>query len=156
MIGGPSGNERSDPDRMRELSHHLGIEHIMRFEPPCPQTELARWYRAATLLMAPSHSESFGLVALEAQACGTPVIAARVGGLRTVVRDGVSGVLVAGHDPADYARAVRGLANDPARLHSLGEGALRHASAFGWGATVDRLLEVYTGAMEEAAGRVRA
>jgi D-inositol-3-phosphate glycosyltransferase len=156
MVGGPSGNERSDPDRMRELAHQLGIERVLRFEPPCPQAELARWYRAATLLLAPSHSESFGLVALEAQACGTPVIAARVGGLRTVVRDGISGVLVDGHDPADYARAVHGLASDPARLHQLGAGAISHARAFGWGATVDRLLEVYTDAMDEAAARVRA
>jgi D-inositol-3-phosphate glycosyltransferase len=157
MVGGPSGNERSDPDRMRELAHYLGIEHIVRFEPPCPQAELARWYRAATALIAPSHSESFGLVALEAQACGTPVIAARVGGLRTVVRDGMSGIGVDGHDPAEYARAIRGLADDPARLRDLGEGARRHAVAFGWAATVDRLVEVYTGAMEEAAlSRVRA
>jgi D-inositol-3-phosphate glycosyltransferase len=156
MVGGPSGKERRDPDRMRDLAHHLGIEHVVRFEPPCPQAELARWYRAATVLLAPSHSESFGLVALEAQSCGTPVIAARVGGLRTVVKDGVSGILVEGHDPADYARAVRGLAHDPARVHDLGAGALRHATAFGWAATVDRLAEVYTGAMDEAAARVRA
>jgi D-inositol-3-phosphate glycosyltransferase len=156
MVGGPSGNERSDPDRMRELAHYLGIEHVVRFEPPCPQGELTRWYRAASVLLAPSHSESFGLVALEAQACGTPVIAARVGGLRTVVRDGVSGIGVNGHDPADYARAIRGLAGDPGRLHHLGEGARRHAAAFGWAATVDRLVEVYTGAMEEASARVRA
>lgn len=156
MVGGPSGNERSDPDRMRELAYHLGIENIVRFEPPCPQPELADWYRAATVLMAPSHSESFGLAALEAQACGTPVVAARVGGLRTVVRDGFSGLLVDGHDPADYARAIRCLAANPARLRELGEGALRHASAFGWGATVDRLVAVYTGAMEAVASRIRA
>jgi D-inositol-3-phosphate glycosyltransferase len=156
MVGGPSGNERSDPDRMRELAHYLGIEHVVRFEPPCPQAELARWYRAATALIAPSHSESFGLVALEAQACGTPVIAARVGGLRTVVRNGVSGIGVEGHNPAHYARAIRGLADDPARLHDLGVGARRHAADFGWAATVDKLVEVYTGAMEEATAQVRA
>ncbi len=99
-VGGPSGRqERADPDRMRELAAHLGIADIVRFEPPCPQAELADWYRAATVMLAPSHSESFGLVALEAQACGTPVVAASVGGLRTVVRDGDSGVLVDGHDP---------------------------------------------------------
>jgi len=156
MVGGPSGKELSDPDRMRELAYHLGIQDILRFEPPCPQPELADWYRAATILMAPSHSESFGLAALEAQACGTPVVAARVGGLRTVVRDGVSGILVEGHDPADYARAIRGLLTSPGRLRELSAGALKHASAFGWGATVDRLVAVYTGAMEEVASRVRA
>ena len=64
-----------------------------------PQHELADWYRAADVTVVPSHNESFGLVALESQACGTPVVAAAVGGLRTAVRDGVSGVLVDGHDP---------------------------------------------------------
>ena len=90
LVGGPSGRQqRADPDGMRELAAHLGISENVRFEPPCPQAELAQWYRAATVVLTPSHSESFGLVALEAQACGTPVVAARVGGLRTVVSDGV-------------------------------------------------------------------
>jgi D-inositol-3-phosphate glycosyltransferase len=157
LVGGPSGRqERADPDRMRELAAHLGIADIVRFEPPCPQDELADWYRAATVMLAPSHSESFGLVALEAQACGTPVVAASVGGLRTVVRDGDSGVLVDGHDPADWARILRRLIGAPQRLHELSAGALRHSSAFGWSATVDRLVRVYTGAMDEVAARVGA
>ena len=108
IVGGPSGRqERADPDRMRELAAHLGIGDIVRFEPPCPQAELAQWYRAATVMLTPSHSESFGLVALEAQACGTPVVAASVGGLRTVVKDGDSGILVDGHDPADWAQVIK-------------------------------------------------
>jgi D-inositol-3-phosphate glycosyltransferase len=161
LVGGPSGRQqRADPDGMRELAAHLGISANVRFEPPCPQAELAQWYRAATMVLTPSHSESFGLVALEAQACGTPVVAARVGGLRTVVRDGRSGVLVDGHDPADWARVVRRLIKAPRQLQALSEGARRHASAFGWSATVDRLAKVYTGAMDEAvvsrAARVRA
>jgi D-inositol-3-phosphate glycosyltransferase len=157
IVGGPSGRqERADPDRMRELAAHLGISDIVRFEPPCPQAELADWYRAATVMLAPSHSESFGLVALEAQACGTPVVAASVGGLRTVVRDGDSGVLVDGHDPGDWARVLRRLLGTPRRLHELSAGALRHASAFGWSATVDQLVRVYTGAMDEVAARVGA
>jgi D-inositol-3-phosphate glycosyltransferase len=157
LVGGPSGRaERADPDRMRELATALGLGDIVRFEPPCPQRELAQWYRAATVVLTPSHSESFGLVALEAQACGTPVVAASVGGLRTVVRDGHSGVLVDGHDPAEWARVIRKLVTAPRRLRALSAGALRHASAFGWSATVDRLATVYTGAMEEAAARVRA
>jgi D-inositol-3-phosphate glycosyltransferase len=89
-------------------------------------------------------------VALEAQACGTPVVAARVGGLRTVVSDGYSGVLVDGHDPADWARIVGRLIMAPRQLQALSEGARRHASAFGWSATVDGLAKVYTGAMDEA------
>jgi D-inositol-3-phosphate glycosyltransferase len=157
MIGGPSGSaSRADPDGMRQLAASLGIGDIVRFEPPCPQPELADWYRAATLVLTPSHSESFGLVALEAQACGTPVVATSVGGLRTAVRDGYSGVLVNGHDPASWANAVRSLLTAPGRLAVLSQGAVRHASAFGWSATVDRLTAVYTGAMEEAAARVGA
>jgi D-inositol-3-phosphate glycosyltransferase len=161
LVGGPSGrHQRADPDGMRELAAQLGISDLVRFEPPCPQAELAQWYRAATVVLTPSHSESFGLVALEAQACGTPVVAARVGGLRTVVSDGHSGVLVDGHDPADWARVIKRLIKAPRQLQALSEGARRHASVFGWSATVDRLAKVYTGAMDEAvisrAARVRA
>jgi D-inositol-3-phosphate glycosyltransferase len=84
------------------------------------------------------------------------VVAARVGGLRTVVKDGVSGVLVDGHDPADWARAIRRLVRAPGLLRELSAGALRHASAFGWSATVDRLAKVYTNAMDEAAASRRS
>lgn len=157
IVGGPSGRQqRADPDRMRDLAAQLGISDLVRFEPPCPQAELAGWYRAATVMLAPSHSESFGLVALEAQACGTPVVAASVGGLRTVVKDGDSGVLVNGHDPADWARVIKRLIGAPCRLQALSAGARRHASVFGWSATVDRLVRVYTGAMDEVAARVGA
>jgi D-inositol-3-phosphate glycosyltransferase len=157
MVGGPSGSaSRADPDRMRQLAASLGIGDVVRFEPPCPQPELADWYRAATLVLTPSHSESFGLVALEAQACGTPVVAAAAGGLRTAVRDGYSGVLVDGHDPVAWAGVLRSLLSAPGRLSTLSAGAVRHASAFGWSATADSLTTVYTGAMEEAAARVGA
>jgi len=157
MVGGPSGRqERADPDRMRLLAAQLGISDVVRFEPPCPQDELARWYRAATVMLTPSHSESFGLVALEAQACGTPVVAASVGGLRTVVRHGDSGLLVDGHDPADWARTIDCLVSSPRRIQVLSAGARRHASAFGWSATVDQLARVYTDAMDEVTARVGA
>jgi D-inositol-3-phosphate glycosyltransferase len=157
LVGGPSGRQqRADPDRMRELAGQLGISDLVRFESPCPQQELADWYRAATVMLTPSHSESFGLVALEAQACGTPVVAASVGGLRTVVKDGDSGVLVDSHDPADWARVIRRLVATPGRLAALSAGARRHASAFGWSATVDGLARVYTGVMDEVTARVGA
>jgi D-inositol-3-phosphate glycosyltransferase len=149
LVGGPSGKaSRADPDGMRELATQLGIGDLLRQEPPCPQAELADWYRAATLVLAPSHSESFGLVALEAQACGTPVVAASVGGLRTAVQDGYSGILVDGHDPAAWARVIRQLLAAPRRLATLSEGARRHASAFGWSATVERLTSVYAAALQ--------
>jgi D-inositol-3-phosphate glycosyltransferase len=147
FVGGPSGTGRADPDQLTELAQQLGIAHLVRLEPPCPQAELADWYRAATVVMVPSHSESFGLVAIEAQACGTPVIAASVGGLRTAVQDGVSGILVDGHDPAAYARVLAGVFASPELRVRLSAGAVTHASRFGWGVTVDRLLTVYAGAM---------
>jgi D-inositol-3-phosphate glycosyltransferase len=150
FVGGPSGTGRANPDQLAEASQALGIGHVVRVEPPCPQSELADWYRAATVVMVPSYSESFGLVAVEAQACGTPVIAASVGGLRTAVQDGVSGILVDGHDPARYAGALRRLFASP-RLHArLARGAVEHASRFGWAGTVDRLLAVYCAAMDAA------
>ena len=148
FVGGPSGSEVGAPGRLDGLASDLGISGCVRLEPPCPQRELADWYRAATLVLVPSHSESFGLVALEAQACGTPVVAAAVGGLRTAVRDGFSGVLVDGHDPVVWARVLSGLLASPGRLAELSRGALAHASGFGWPATADRLIDVYTGAME--------
>jgi D-inositol-3-phosphate glycosyltransferase len=86
-------------------------------------------------------------VALEAQACGTPVVAASVGGLRTAVRDGYSGVLVDGHDPVVWAQVLAGLLGSPRRLESLSRGARKHASGFGWPTTADRLTDVYAGAM---------
>ena len=160
FVGGPSGSEVGAPGRLSALAASLGISRYVRFEPPCSQRELADWYRAATMVLVPSHSESFGLVALEAQACGTPVVAAAVGGLRTAVRDGFSGVLVDGHDPEAWARVLAGLAASPSRLAELSRGAVAHASGFGWPATADRLIEVYTGAMASmsspVADRVRA
>jgi D-inositol-3-phosphate glycosyltransferase len=150
FVGGPSGTGRAHPDGLTELSARLGISALVRLEPPCPQSELADWYRAATVVMVPSCSESFGLVAMEAQACGTPVVAAAVGGLRTAVADGVSGVLVNSRSPADYARAVAGLIEAPETLARFSQGAREHASRFGWSVTVDRLLSLYAGAMAEA------
>ena len=147
IVGGPSGSEVGAPGRLAGVAEHLGISDSVRLEPPCPQAELADWYRAADLVLVPSHSESFGLVALEAQACGTPVVAASVGGLRTAVRDGYSGVLVDGHDPVVWAQVLAGLLGSPRRLESLSRGARKHASGFGWPTTADRLTDVYTGAM---------
>ncbi len=151
FVGGPSGAGRADPDQIAELAAGSASRGVVRLEPPCPQRELADWYRAATTVLVPSYSESFGLVAVEAQACGTPVVAASVGGLRTAVRDGLSGVLVAGHDPADYARELRDLIAAPGRLASLSAGAIAHASRFSWTATVDQLMRVYTGVMNDVA-----
>jgi D-inositol-3-phosphate glycosyltransferase len=156
FVGGPSGTGRQDPDGLVQLAGRLGIAHLVRLEPPCPQPELALWYRAATLVMVPSYSESFGLVAMEAQACGTPVVAAAVGGLRTAVRHDYSGVLVDSHDPGNYAQAVRELIAAPARMARMRLGARDHASRFGWSATVDKLLQLYATVTAEAGARATA
>ncbi|MFC4056532.1 D-inositol-3-phosphate glycosyltransferase [Actinomadura syzygii] len=148
VVGGPSGSGRQRPEGLQNLAADLGISDVMRFEPPSPQAELADWYRAADVTVVPSHTESFGLVAVESQACGTPVVASRVGGLCTAVADGESGVLISGHDPADYAAVLRRLDAEPGLRARLAHGAVRHAHGFGWDATVDELLDVYTGAVE--------
>ena len=149
IVGGPSGSGLAHPRALQDLAAQLGIADVVRFEPPAPQERLADWYRAASAVVVPSHNESFGLVALEAQACGTPVIAAAVGGLRTAVRDGISGLLVDGHDPADYATAAARLLAAPAYRERLSAGALAHASAFGWAATAGGVLDSYVAAVQE-------
>ena len=104
---------------------------MVRFVPPVSRTELVDWYAAATVVCVPSYNESFGLVAVEAQGVGTPVVAAAVGGLTTAVRDGHSGLLVSGHDPADYARAFERIVRTPGLRDELrrGRSGRRHASA---------------------------
>jgi len=149
IVGGPSGSEVGAPGRLEGLAASLGISSSMRFEAPCPQAELADWYRAADVVLVPSHSESFGLVALEAQACGTPVVAAAVGGLRTAVRDGYSGLLVDSHDPEVWARVLAGLIESPRKLAELSRGALEHTSGFGWSMTAERLIGLYTDAITQ-------
>ncbi|PZF85311.1 D-inositol-3-phosphate glycosyltransferase [Jiangella anatolica] len=148
VVGGPSGSGLAEPHALARLADCLDLADVVRFEPPVDQRELADWYRAADVTAVPSYSESFGLVALESQACGTPVVAAAVGGLRTAVADGVSGLLVDGHDPADWADAIAGLIGDPDRVRRLGAGAVAHAAEFGWDATAARMLDVYTTALQ--------
>ncbi|HEX8004708.1 MAG TPA: D-inositol-3-phosphate glycosyltransferase [Mycobacteriales bacterium] len=146
VVGGPSGTGTRDPERLDALARELGISDVVRREPPVPPDRLVAYYRAAEAVVVPSYNESFGLVALEAQACGTPVVAASVGGLRTAVRDG--GVLVEGHDPADYARVLRRLIDSPAERDALGRNAVAHAQAFGWHATAAGILDVYRDALD--------
>ena len=152
IVGGPSGSGLEHPDAVQQLSRDLGVADLVRFEPPTDQPTLVDWYRAATLTVVPSYNESFGLVAVESQACGTPVIAAAVGGLHTAVADGESGLLVHGHDAAAWAQAIAGLLDAPAELKRLAEGAVRHAAGFGWERTAEATLDVYSAAMLEHAG----
>ena len=145
VVGGPSGTGTRDPERLDDLARELGIADVVRREPPVPPDRLVAYYRAAEAVVVPSYNESFGLVAIEAQACGTPVVAASVGGLRTAVRDG--GVLVEGHDPRDYARVLRRLIDDPRERDALSRAAVAHAREFGWHATAAGILDVYRGAL---------
>ncbi|MGZ5366985.1 D-inositol-3-phosphate glycosyltransferase [Aeromicrobium sp.] len=148
IVGGPSGTGLEHPTALVDLSTAAGLEDVVRFVPTVSQGELADWYAAATVVCVPSYNESFGLVAIEAQACGTPVVAARVGGLATAVSDGVSGILVEGHDPLDYADAFQAILSDPELRESMSQKAVRHAESFGWDITAERTLAVYREAVE--------
>jgi len=149
ICGGPSGSGLERPTALIELAESLGVAGSVRFLPPKTGPALADLYRASDLVAVPSHNESFGLVALEAQACGTPVVAAAVGGLVTAVQDGVSGVLVDGHDPHDWAHVLAKLLHSPNRRLQLSVGAVRHANNFSWDRTAGGLLRVYREAVTE-------
>ena len=143
IIGGASGNGQGEPERLRQLAKFLAVEDIVHFMPPVAREDLPDWYRASDLVCVPSYSESFGLVALEAQACGTPVVATAVGGLRTAVADGISGSLVDGHDPRAWSAVISRLLVEPQRRVLLSMGAVEHAAKFGWDATARGILDVY-------------
>jgi D-inositol-3-phosphate glycosyltransferase len=143
IMGGASGGGLGEVERLKDLVSWLGISDVVRFEKPVPRVELPQWYRAADLVCVPSYSESFGLVALEAQACGTPVVASAVGGLRTAIADGISGVLVDGHDPRAWSSVLARLIQEPQRRILLSMGAVDHASYFGWDATARGTLDIY-------------
>ena len=150
IIGGASGANTEEVDRLKELATWLAIDDVVRFAPPVPRADLAQWYRAADLVVVPSYSESFGLVALESQACGTPVVATAVGGLRTAVADGISGVLVDGHDPKAWSSVITRLLQEPQRRVLLSMGAIEHASHFGWDATARGTLDIYDQVITES------
>lgn len=146
VIGGPSG-----PDGEAELAHakvlaqKRGVTDEIVWRDPLPHNDLAVFYQASDVLLMPSRSESFGLVAAEAQACGLPVVAANVGGLAHVVAHEKSGLLVDGWDPVAFAAAVHRVLDDDGYASSLSKGAIDHADQFSWEATANRLLELYEG-----------
>ena len=142
IIGGASGFI-NESEKLKSLAKFLKIEDITHFIDPVLREVLPDWYRASDLVCVPSYSESFGLVALEAQACGTPVVATAIGGLRTAVSDGISGSLVDGHDPKAWSAVISRLISEPARRILLSMGALEHASHFGWEMTARKTLDVY-------------
>jgi D-inositol-3-phosphate glycosyltransferase len=143
IVGGTSGagEGTTGPHELRALAAELGVGDAVTIEPALDQRTLAERYRTADVVLAPSRSETFGLVALEAQACGTPVVAADVPGLEAVV--GAGGTLVPGHDPVDHAAAVVTYLRDPARSAAASRAGIATAEAASWDRTVDRLLAAY-------------
>jgi len=140
VAGGPSGGGFAEPAALQTLAARLGLAGVVRFLPPVSGRGLAEVFRCADVVAVPSHNESFGLVALEAQACGTPVVATRVGGLPVAVDAGRSGLLVNGHDPRLWADAL----SEAVRLRPLlARGAVLHARRFSWERTTDALLATY-------------
>ena len=156
IMGGASGNGSQEPERLKALTQFLGVDDVIEFMPPVPRDELSDWYRASDLVCVPSYSESFGLVALEAQACGTPVVATAVGGLRTAVADGISGSLVDGHDPRAWSAVISRLLLEPERRLLLSMGAVEHASHFGWDVTARGLLDVYDRVLSKGTSTIRS
>ncbi len=143
-VGGPSGPAgEAELDRVRSLAADLAVADRVRFVAPQPHHLLSTYYRAADVTLVPSRSESFGLVALESAACGTPVVAASVGGLRTLVEHGRTGFLVEGRAPAAFAAAAARLLDHPEQAARMGADAAARARGFTWSTTAARLRRIY-------------
>jgi D-inositol-3-phosphate glycosyltransferase len=144
IVGGPSGpGGAAELERLHDLVRSLGLVERVRFVPPQPHERLAAFYRAVDVCLVPSRTESFGLVALEAAACGTPVVAASVGGLRSLVDDGSTGFLVDGRDPLDYAGPVSLLLSDPELGVAMSATAIARSRRYAWSMTAARLRRLY-------------
>jgi D-inositol-3-phosphate glycosyltransferase len=143
IIGSPSGPEAQWSTTLPGLARSLAVEDVVEFRPHSPREELFRWYCASDVVGVPSHNESFGLVALEAQACGRPVVATDVGGLRHAVDDGQTGILIADHDPGEWARALSAVLDDEDVAAWFGANGAAHASRFSWDNTAAAMLRAY-------------
>jgi D-inositol-3-phosphate glycosyltransferase len=144
VVGGASGLEGDhEVDRLHALLDELGVRDQVRFVPPQPHHILSTYYRASDVVLVPSRSESFGLVALEASACGIPVVASAVGGLLTLVDHGDSGFLVPDRDPALFARHVNALLDDPAMAAAMGARGSLRSRRYTWSLAAARLRRVY-------------
>jgi D-inositol-3-phosphate glycosyltransferase len=144
LVGGPSGADGDrELARLHEMVRELGLGSRVRFVAPQPHRRLADFYRAADVCVVPSRTESFGLVALEAAACGTPVVAAAVGGLRSLVDDGHTGFLVESRVPADWAAPVALLLDDDELRAEMGVSANARSRRYSWSVTAGRLRRLY-------------
>lgn len=145
IVGGASGWEgTTELSRVRELIDELGLVDQVRFVAPQPHHILSTYYRAADVVIVPSRSESFGLVALEAAACGVPVVASAVGGLLSLVDHGETGFLVPRRDPALFAHAIAQILDDPELTGSMKRAAADRAIRYTWGAAAARLQQLYS------------
>ena len=155
VVGGPSGNAgQRELDRLRQLTNELGIVDNVAFTGPQPHLRLPVYYRAADAVVVVSHSESFGLVALEAAACAAPVVGTSVGGLSHIVNDGVSGYLLNKRDPSLLAERLRPLLQDPGLRERFSLEAERAASRFSWIGATDELLGLYECLMNETSAEL--
>lgn len=144
-VGGPSGAEGdAELARIQAMIGELGLDARVRLVAPQPHHMLSTYYRAADVCVVPSRSESFGLVAAEAMACGTPVVATAVGGLTTLVDDGVTGLLMPNRDPNAWAAALDGLIEHPLRLAAMSAAAAERGRGYTWSTTAARLRRVYS------------
>jgi D-inositol-3-phosphate glycosyltransferase len=144
VVGGPSGPHGDEEvARIEELVDALGLRDRVVFVPPRPHELLSTFYRAADVCLVPSRSESFGLVALEAAACGTPVVASDVGGLRSLVDHGRTGYLVEEPDPEAYAAWVRQILAEPLLAERLSTGSVLRARRYTWAHAARLLVDIY-------------
>jgi len=144
VVGGASGVEGDEHEaHCRALVERFGLGGRVEFRPPQPHHLLSSYYRAADLCVVPSRSESFGLVALEAAACGTPVVASSVGGLLTLVDHERTGMLVEGRDPAAFAAAIDRVLDDPAMATRLATGARDLAARYRWSTSAARFRRIH-------------
>jgi D-inositol-3-phosphate glycosyltransferase len=144
VVGGPSGPQgEAEVERTRAIVHDLGLEERVVFVPPRPHELLSTYYRAADVCLVPSRSESFGLVALEAAACGTPVVASDVGGLRSLIDHGRTGYLVEEPSPEAFAAWVRQILAEPLLAERLSTGAVLMARRYTWARAAHLLREIY-------------
>lgn len=148
--------DESEKERLKAVASSSGVRDRVDFLGTVAHHELPYFYAAADVCVMPSYSESFGLVALEAQACGRPVVASGVSGLRSVVRDEVSGYLIDDHDPVIYAERIGRLLSDPELAQQMGKRGRLLAQRFSWTRTADRLGNLFEGAIESTQARVQA
>jgi D-inositol-3-phosphate glycosyltransferase len=144
VVGGPSGPRgEAEVERLQQLARDLGVRDRVVFVAPRPHELLSTYYRAADVCLVPSRSESFGLVALESAACGTPVVASDVGGLRTLVDHGRTGYLVDDPTAGAFAAWVRQILAEPLLGERLGTGAVLRARRYTWARAAHLLREIY-------------